>query len=121
MTVVLEVRRPRGNYGCAYVPEVEKYVGEIIPNPKWLANDSICLTTGQPDFTFRIIKKSQILSSNVHIEPSTVVSANREFQVAGSKGNTYTVKQEGTQWSCTCVGFGFRRDCKHINQAKKEQ
>lgn len=43
----------------------------------------------------------------------------KEFQIKGSKGNEYTVTLRGGEWSCTCVGFGFRRKCKHIEKAKQ--
>jgi len=37
------------------------------------------------------------------------------FAVQGSKGNKYTVKcVKNDIWNCTCVGFGFRGNCKHI-------
>ena len=40
--------------------------------------------------------------------------AGRTWTVAGSKGNQYTVTQELGTWSCTCTGFKFHGDCKHI-------
>ena len=42
----------------------------------------------------------------------------QSWEVQGSKGNTYTVRFDG-RWSCTCPGFNFRRECKHINAKKK--
>jgi hypothetical protein len=38
----------------------------------------------------------------------------RTWQVAGSKGNSYTVTQELGTWSCTCSGFRFRNQCRHV-------
>jgi hypothetical protein len=38
------------------------------------------------------------------------------WQVQGSKGNVYTVTQRGSDKSCTCPGFQFRKDCRHVNQ-----
>lgn len=43
----------------------------------------------------------------------------KQWKVPNSKGNgEYTVIFDGA-WSCDCVGFGFRRDCKHIRTIKK--
>jgi hypothetical protein len=42
----------------------------------------------------------------------------REWAVAGSKGNTYTVTEENETWSCTCSGFVFRGQCRHITETK---
>ena len=43
-----------------------------------------------------------------------------EWEVTGSKGNKYTVRLFGGSLSCTCMGFGFRRKCKHVTSKKKE-
>ena len=40
------------------------------------------------------------------------------WQVAGSKGNSYTVNFSRGQWTCTCAGFAWRRICKHIEEIK---
>jgi hypothetical protein len=39
----------------------------------------------------------------------------RVWQVQGSKGNVYTVTQRGAGKTCTCPGFQFRKDCKHVH------
>jgi hypothetical protein len=44
------------------------------------------------------------------------VQKENTFQVKGSKGNLYTVSISRKGNTCTCVGFEFRRNCKHINQ-----
>ena len=38
----------------------------------------------------------------------------RVFTVTGSKGDVYRVSEHNGSWSCTCSGFRFRGDCKHI-------
>ena len=42
-----------------------------------------------------------------------------ETQVTGSKGDNYLVRFDNNYWTCGCVGFGFRRKCKHIEIAKE--
>ena len=43
-----------------------------------------------------------------------------ETQITGSKGDNYLVRFESNYWTCGCVGFGFRRKCKHIEAAKEQ-
>jgi hypothetical protein len=38
----------------------------------------------------------------------------RTWEVAGSKGGTYTVTEDAGTWSCTCSGFTFRGRCRHV-------
>lgn len=38
--------------------------------------------------------------------------------VSKRSGETYSVRLNNGYWTCTCVGFGFRRKCKHIEEIK---
>jgi hypothetical protein len=44
------------------------------------------------------------------------------FTVTGSKGDKYTVTFSGSEGPahCTCPGFKFRQNCKHIEQVYKD-
>ena len=44
----------------------------------------------------------------------------REWTVAGSKGNSYTVREENGTWSCTCSGFTFRGRCRHVDETQAD-
>lgn len=117
--VTIRVRDTRNPavFATGVVPQFNEYSGKILPNPKWVAQDAITLSTGISEFPFRIIDRERI----VGLGEAAPVSAPRSetFIVNGSKpGTTYTVTRDGSHWSCTCVGFGFRKDCKHVRECK---
>ncbi len=45
---------------------------------------------------------------------------NKTYKVNGSKGNKYTIVNDGDIWTCSCPahGFGRGKDCKHIKNIK---
>ena len=97
---------------------INTYTGKVLPNPRWVGPDCICLSTGQTQFPFRVIDLDRIIGSG--ISNTTKQRSDTETRiVAGTKpGSSYTVTRNGSHWSCTCVGFGFRKDCKHIRECK---
>lgn len=40
----------------------------------------------------------------------------RTWTVAGSRGDSYTVSENNGEWLCTCAGFRFRSECKHVKE-----
>lgn len=50
-------------------------------------------------------------------KPSHTIS---ETVDSSTGGKSYTVTFDGMYWNCECVGFGFRKDCRHINQVKEK-
>ena len=45
----------------------------------------------------------------------------KEHKVLGSRGNVYTVTDEGGAWSCTCPASKWQAgECKHITALKAE-
>jgi hypothetical protein len=117
-TVSIRVRDARNAavYASGVVNQFNEYTGKILPNPKWVSSDSICISTGESHFPFRIIDRERIIELG---EPVAIATRSETFIVQGSKlGSTYTVTRDGSHWSCTCVGFGFRKDCKHVRECK---
>ena len=96
---------------------INTYTGKVLPNPRWVGPDCLCLSTGQTQFPFRVIDLDRIIGSG--ISNTTKRSDTETHIVAGTKpGSSYTVTRNGSHWNCTCVGFGFRKDCKHIREYK---
>ena len=43
----------------------------------------------------------------------------KTFKAKSSRtGEEYVVTQKGTVWSCNCMGFEYRKKCKHVDQFK---
>jgi len=44
----------------------------------------------------------------------------KTFDIPSSKGSSYTVilHSHNNSWTCSCPGFGFRRRCRHVDEAK---
>jgi len=93
-------------------PEFFEYEGDEV-QVKWLNPGQIALSTGNPEFPFRVIERSRIISINNKVieKQDTVV---KTFTVKGSKGDTYTVTVNSGKSHCTCSGFQFRKSCKHV-------
>lgn len=49
------------------------------------------------------------------------VPQGRAITVTGSRGDVYTVTEENGQWQCSCAGFKFRGQCRHIADTQLTQ
>ena len=118
-SVTLTVKNPlwdrRSVYGYA-VAELETYTGTVLPNPIWVGADQLCLSTGTVQFPFRVLDRDRI----VGLSEAVGQSESKVFNIAGSKGKNYVVTVESGLWGCNCVGFGYRRSCSHVVEAKSK-
>jgi hypothetical protein len=105
-----------------HIPEFVTYAGAVYPRQKWQSPKTLNLTTGMPDFPWRELQDAQIVEVRAGDQKITplieAVSQDRVWEVAGSKGNVYTVTESAGKRTCTCAGFTFRHSCKHINEVK---
>lgn len=107
-----------GQFFC-YNPSTERFVGELLPNPKHIGDDCITLSSPDPFLKYRVILKSDIISMNGLEYKHETAPAFKTWNVKGSKGNEYTVTLSGAHYSCTCTGFTFHKTCKHIKSVAK--
>jgi hypothetical protein len=56
--------------------------------------------------TFTVIK-------NIETEPESI-------KIKGSKGSEYNLTRAEGNWICSCPGFTFRGNCKHLALAPKD-
>lgn len=119
-TVTVKTKNPiwkrRKNYAFP-IKEYDVYTGVVVVPPKW-AGDKLALTTGIKNFPIRLIEYSSIVDSDN--KEIVIKLPSQTWSVKGSKGDAYVVTYDGSSWSCTCTGFGFRKSCKHIVEKKKE-
>jgi hypothetical protein len=52
---------------------------------------------------------------NVSVDEAEPVEG-RNWTVSGSKGAVYTVTENRGLWTCTCSGFKFRNQCRHVSE-----
>lgn len=100
-------------------PDFVLYEGKILPAFKWLNDREFCLS-GDKDWPIRVINLESVddieLISGEMKEIKTDIET---FIVDGSKGAKYTVTRNRQGWSCTCTGFQYRRQCKHVTELSK--
>lgn len=102
-------------------------VGKVVPSEDFDDPASFRITTGNPNYPEAIISLKRVTklvdADGLETDADAIkeqAPSHHTWVVEGSNGKSYTVTQAGEQWSCTCPGFGFRRQCKHVNAKKAE-
>lgn len=49
-----------------YIPEYFDYTGEVLPSPKWVKDDSFCLSGGGGKYDFRVLLKENVICGWLH-------------------------------------------------------
>jgi len=103
-------------YADGVIRKLVTFTGTVAPTERWQdSKRTLNLTTGIKSFPVRSIDMARVVSINGAKAKIIVAPKSRTWLVKGSKGNTYTVTEDKGRRSCTCVGFGFRQYCKHLN------
>ena len=58
--------------------------------------------------------------ATVAITPPPVANNINIFMVQSDSGKTYTVELIGGKYSCNCIGFAYRGNCRHSKQIKEK-
>lgn len=95
--------------------DTNTFTGTVVPNPKWLDHDYVSIRTGKIEYPISYIHKKFIVGHDF----SESRSEERIFQVTSkSTGKMYNVISVDGDVTCDCIGFQFRRKCKHSTAVK---
>ena len=97
--------------------------GQQLDNIKWLKPDEIAISNPAHPNGFSILHKKNILwikdnngkKATVKIDPEY-----RQWTVKGSKGDEYLVIRQKGLYNCSCPGFTYRKNCRHITEVGNE-
>ena len=101
------------------------HTGTVVSSANYDDPNSFRMTTGDKKFPIRVVSLDHVVSlvyddgtkGDKRIIKKIEVTS-WEIKSDSRKGGTYTVTRNGNHFACTCVGYGFRKSCRHINQVK---
>jgi len=118
----ITVRNPLYDFRDRYffdIPEFNKYEGVETTLKHIDSKQYLCLTTGLKGFPVRVVDRTMIVDNkkqvNFILDEFFGVTERRKVQ--GSKGAVYELTKTNGKWTCTCPGFEYRKDCKHVKAA----
>ena len=104
-------------------PYIEHEItGEQLNTVKWLTPDQIAVANPQHPNGFSIIDKRNILWIRDAKGSKATVKVDSDYKqwtVKGSKGNEYLVIRQKGSYTCSCPGYTFRKNCRHIQEVGK--
>jgi hypothetical protein len=117
--VKILVRNEQGSAMIPPQPTSLMYEGKVLPSYTWLTDRQFCLS-GTKDWPIRVLNMDYI--ENIELLSGTFKEVNTDtkvHEVLGSKGKKYIVTSNNKGWTCTCPGFQFRKQCKHVSELSK--
>lgn len=121
-TVTLKVRNPLWPRKHVYaqnvdIQEFNYYTGTLVAPLRGDSPTSVRITSGEPHYPVRLIDIDRI--EGLDLPKKREVKATN-WVVVGSRGSKYNIARDGSEYSCTCQGYEFRRRCRHIDELKQK-
>ena len=96
--------------------------GVVIPNHKTAKSNTFLIRVSCPTVPVREVNMRSVIalkySDGSVAKKGNIDNKIKTLVVKGSKGDEYTVIKEGKTVTCNCVGFQFRKTCKHLEMIK---
>lgn len=103
-----------------HIPEFVDYEGEVYPNAKWIPDGCFCLTTGDPEFPYRVISKDRIICG-WKLPNKKMKSDDKTVSIlVETPKSMYIVTSDGINHTCNCTGFSYRKTCSHVKEIENE-
>jgi len=107
-----------------YKDETYEHV-PVLPPQSWTKPGSFCIpAVDEPFITFRTIAIDKVIALEVHegeAADTNIEVGTHHVPVKGSGDKVYTVVVvDGHGKSCDCLGFTYRKDCRHLRLATGE-
>jgi hypothetical protein len=97
--------------------------GEVLA-VKWLKPNEFAVTNPLHPNRFSIISLDKVIDLKpLDGSKAKIALPTQDYQqwtVTGSKGNTYLVIRTKNQYTCTCPGYTYRKNCRHISEVGSE-
>jgi len=95
--------------------------GIVYPSEKHDPPYTIRVYTGKPYHPVSVVHLHNIIEdeSGKNTLKNEKKDEKKVFTVKGSKGDEYKVVVEGNHAHCNCVGFQYRKRCKHADEILK--
>lgn len=91
--------------------------GDVISVP-WLAPNQFAVTNPNHPNKFSVISLDKVVDLRSNKATIKLDSDYKEWTVQGSKGNTYLVIRKENKYTCSCPGFTFRKNCRHLAEVR---
>jgi len=108
-----------------WYPATDTHQGRIMATPKWVEDGNFCMTGDVPQHPMRVLNYANVVSITKNGQAVTVPVIKKAaepvvktYEIAGSRGNSYTVTYNNGTWKCPCVAGGFGKECRHVKASK---
>lgn len=101
--------------------------GLVVKSERHDDANSFRLATGDPNFPVSVIDLDVVTGikyqdgATAGTKERTVLAVQAwEVPSDSRKGGTYTVTYSNGHFDCSCLGFTYRKFCRHVNKVKKD-
>lgn len=94
----------------------------VLPSEKYDQPNTFRIPADVPYMDVRVIDLKNVIELTINGKAAEVTEYEgvKIVTITGSKGNEYTVTIDQDSAKCTCIGFSYRRQCRHLGEAAEK-